>query len=171
MAQKQVNRVNLEHLPNWKHYLLIFRDTDGRYTMEFENEFTYYDDRAVVSRLKVYIPQSFIASAGRDQALKLVRKTFAYMKRIDPESQIKPTSELLVTFRRIVRRIKVHLYREYKTVYKDLHLFFQFFFEQLSSLLRALWLPSRREYLRSKTMRRLIREEDAILSQEILYAE
>ncbi len=170
MAQKKVNYVNTEYLPDWKHYLLIFRDADGRYTMEFENEFTYCDDRLLVSRLKVYIPQSFIASAGHGQVLKLVSKTFAYMRRVDPDAPLRPTSEYFKTFRRIIRRIKVHLYREYKTVYKDLHLFFQFFFDQLSGLLRSLWLPSRQEYLRSKTMRRLMREDNAILSEEILYA-
>ena len=170
MAQKEVNYVNPEHLPQWNHYLLIFRDSDGRYSMEFENEFTYSDDRALVSRLKVYIPQSFIASAGHGQVLKLVRKTFANMKRVDPEAPLKPTSEYFRTFRKIVRRIKVHLYREYKTVYKDMHLFFHFFFEQLTGLLRALWLPSRQEHLRTKTLKRLMREDNAILSEEILYA-
>lgn len=153
-----------ENWHTWKHYLLIFREKDRRYSFEFENEFTDMAGRDLVSRIKIYIPKSFVESAGRDQFLRLVRVAFSRMQKPscdDPQS-------VLQSFRRIIRRIKRRLCEQYYQAYKNIHGFFRYFFDQLSELLQDIWNKSKKEYVRQTTYKKLQRHDDLILSAAIL---
>lgn len=150
--------------PLWKHYLLIFREPNGTYSFEFENDFVFVGDRTLVSRLKLTIPQSYILSAGRDQFLKLVRKVFTKMQR---PSCVHPENTLL-SVRHLIRKLKKRLYKSYSAMCKNLHGIFQYFYEGLQQLIRGLWSPSKTEYVHNLVFRRLQRKDNEILSAQFV---
>lgn len=150
--------------PLWKHYLLIFREPNGTYSFEFENEFVFVGDRTLVSRLKLTIPRSYIESAGKEQFLRLVRKVFSRMQR---PSCVHPENTLLFV-RRIIGKLKKRLYKSYCAVCKNLNGILQFFYEGLQQLVRGLWSPCKTEYVHNLVFKRLQRNDDEILSARLV---
>lgn len=155
-----MNQEDYARIPLWRNYLIIFREEDQTYTAEMENEFTDMSNRAIVGRVKISIPQSFIRSMGSNEFLALVKRVFVKMQ----SPSCTHPEEVLFAFRKAVSRIARRLHDRLAHSAPDAKALFRFCWEQFKNLLKELWRPCKQEYVRNLTYRRWLRKDYEILS-------